>query len=145
MVIILKHIHAKTTRQNIKDFLASELKGGLLSKSGQIQNIYILTQRNIRTREMQYHGLVEILPDSVAERIIKKLNAKMIINKRVAISEYKIRDWHNDPRVINIHGRPKPRKNERRISERREQYEEIISEEQELMLIGKRAFHMKGW
>lgn len=69
----------------------------------------------------------------------------MLLNKRVAINEYKIRDWHNDPRVINIHGRPKPRKNERRIGDRREQYEEIVSEEQDIMLIGKRAFYMKGW
>lgn len=73
MVIILKHIHAKTTRQNIKDFLASELKGSLLNKSGQIHNIYILTQRNIRTREIQYHGLVEIVPDSVAKRLLESL------------------------------------------------------------------------
>ncbi len=145
MVIILKHIHAKTTRQNIKDFLASELKGGFLRRSGQIQSIYLLSQRNIRTREVQYHGLVEILPDSVAERVVRKLNAKMIINKRVAINEYKIRDWHNDPRIININVRPKPRKNERRIGDRREQYEEIVSEEQDLLLIGKRAFYMKGW
>lgn len=141
MIIILKHIPAKTTKQQIKEFLAPELKGGWLSKSGQIVNMTSLTQRNIRTREVQHHVLVEVLPDVVAERVIKHLNGKLMTTKRVAVCEYKTRNWHNDPRVTN--NRRKKRLDDRRVCDRREHYEEVV--EEELSVMAKRAFHMKGW
>lgn len=141
MIIILKHIPAKTTKQQIKDFLMPELKGGLFSKNGQIVNLSLLTQRNIRTREVQNHGLVEVLPDSVGARIIKNLNGKVLQTKRVAVCEYKTRNWHNDPR-IHKKKRKQPL-DERRICDRREHYEEVV--EEELSVMAKRAFHTKGW
>ena len=141
MKIILKNMPANTSKQDIKDFFTPAVKGNWLRKSGEIASVSILIQKSIRTRIAQYHGLVQILPDSVAERAIKKLNGKIIKEKHVAVCEYKIRSWHNDQRL-------KKRKlrnplADRRIGERREPYEEVISEE--LIISGKQGFHTKGW
>jgi hypothetical protein len=125
MVIILKHIPVKIRKQDIKDFLAPEVKGSWLRKSGQIQSVYILTQKNIQTHITQNHVLVEIFPDLVAERVIKKLNRKTVAGKYVAVCEYKIRNWHNDPRIKNI---TRKVQNDRRVGDRRTRYEETIAE-----------------
>lgn len=140
MIVILKNIPAKIKKQDIKNFIAPSVKGGWFSKRGEIHSILILSQKNIRTHDMQYHSLIEILPDSVAERVIKKLNRKVIVGKLIAVCEYKVRDWHNDQRFnSNFH---KQLKN-KRIAERRERYEKIISED--FAVTSKRAFHTKGW
>jgi hypothetical protein len=99
MIIIIKHILAKTTKQDIAVFLNPIIKGGLLQKSGQILGISILAQRNTRTQVMQYHSLVKIEPDTVAKRVVSRLNGKVMRGKRVSVSEYHKRSWRNDPRL----------------------------------------------
>jgi hypothetical protein len=140
MIIILKNIPAKTKKQNVQDFLTSTIKGGWFNKRGAIQNISMLSRKNTRTHDIQYHSLVDILPDSVAERVIRQLNRKIILGKRIAISEYRIRNWHNDPR---INKNTNKRLNDSRIIDRRSKYEDVISEE--VAITSKRAFHTKGW
>jgi len=138
MIIILKNIPAKTKKQDIKNFIAPSVKGGWLSKRGKIQKISMLSQKNIRTHDIQYHSLIDILPDSVADRVIKNLNRKFIIGKCIAVCEYKVRNWHNDPRANRNTNKPL---NNRRVADRRNKYEEVISEE--LLITSKRAFHTK--
>ncbi len=140
MIIILKNIPAKIKKQDIKNFITPAVKGGWFSKRGQIQSIVILSQKNIRTHDMQYHSLIEIFPDSVAERVIKKLNRKIIVGKCVAVCEYMVRDWHNDQR---LNREAHKRLHDKRIADRRERYEEIVSED--FAVTSKRAFHTKGW
>jgi hypothetical protein len=140
MIIIFKKISVKTKKQDIKDFIAPVIKGSWLRKSGQIESIVILTQRNIRTRIIQYHVLIEIIPDSVAKRVIKKLNMKTLTGNYVAVCEYKVRNWHNDPR---INYRPHKSLKNKRIADRRDRYEEVISED--INISGEQIFHTKGW
>ena len=145
MIVILKHIPANTKKQNIIDFLEPEVKGGLLRRKGHLVSISIVSQRNIQTREVQHHALIEIQPDVVAVRVIKKLNGNIILDKHVAVVEYKIRNWHNDRRIINNYLPKKQRLHERRTQDRRGQYEVLTSEESDINISGKKAFHMKGW
>ena len=128
MIIILKKISSKTRQEDIADILLPAVYGGWLAKRGQIERTLILVQRNIRTRLVQHHVLVEILPDFVAERVIKQLNGKRISGKYIAVSEYRVRNWHNDPRVNHSYALVRKRNNDRRASDRRNEYEEIISE-----------------
>jgi hypothetical protein len=121
MKIIIKNIPSKAKRKDIENFLVSTVNGGWLSKTGQIKSLSILPLRNIRTRIVHYHGLVEILPDIVAERVIKKLNKKIMLGKCVLIAEYKIRNPCNDLRNKN-NNIPDDLKN-RRICDRRDEYE----------------------
>lgn len=101
MIIILKNIPANTRNQDIEDFIRPALKGGLFSKSGQIESISILAQKDPKMHHIEYHGLVRIMPDAIAKRAIKKLNRKRINGKHVAVHEYQIRRWQNDPRIRN--------------------------------------------
>lgn len=125
MVIILKHIPAKARKQDIKNFIAPEVKGSWFRRSGQIQSVFLLTQKHITSHTTQNHVLVEIFPDFVAERVIKKLNRKTIVGKYSVVCEYKIRNWHNDPRM----NKPvRKLKYDRRIGDRRVRYEETLTE-----------------
>ncbi len=125
MVIILKDIPAKIKKQEIKDFITLAVKGNWLKRSGQIQSVFLLSQKNIQTHAIQNHILVEIFPDLVAERVIKTLNRKTIAGQYIAVCEYKIRNWRNDPRINKPVGKLI---NDRRVSDRRNLYEETISE-----------------
>ena len=99
MIIILRSISASTRKQDIENFIEPAIKGGFLRKNGHIEKISILVLRDTRTNKVEYHGLVTIKPDVVANRVIKKLNRKQINGKRVLIREYQIRRWQNDPRI----------------------------------------------
>lgn len=140
-MIILKKISVKTKTQDIKDFIAPAIKGSWLSRNGQIKTIVILTQRNIRTRVIHHHVLVEIIPNSVAERVIKKLNMKILVGKYIAVCEYKLRSWHNDPRMNHSYASTYKRLKNKRVADRRDQYEEVISED--ISISGD--FYKKGW
>jgi hypothetical protein len=140
MIIILKNIPAKTKKLDVKIFITPAVDGGWLSKRGQIKNISFFAQKNIQTREIQHHGLVEIEPDSIAERVIKKLNRKIMVGKWIAISEYKTRNWDNDRRRKNTNVSELIKN--KRVADRRGQYESIG---EEIAVSSKRVFHMKGW
>lgn len=45
MIIILKNIPAKTTKQDVKTFITPAVNGDWFSKRGQIKNISILAQK----------------------------------------------------------------------------------------------------
>jgi hypothetical protein len=128
MIIIMKKISSKTKQEDITDVLLPAVHGNWLSKRGQIERTLILLQRNMRTHLVQHHVLVEILPDFVAKRVIKNLNGKRIAGKYIAVSEYRIRNWHNDPRINHSYAIVRKRNNDRRASDRRNIYEEHISE-----------------
>lgn len=99
MIIILLYIPANTRNQDIAGFIEPAIKGGLLRKSGEMEKISILALKNIITDKMEYHGLVTITPDAVANRVIKKLTKKHLNGRRVVLREFHIRNWHNDPRI----------------------------------------------
>ncbi len=127
MIIILRRISENTEKQEIVDFLSPILKGGLLKRSGHIEQIKILVLRDPKRNTIEYHGLVTIDSDAAAKRVIKKLNRKQFRNRNIAVREYFYRSWHNDPRV-NMHEWNEEFKNKRKTSRRRLGLE-IISEE----------------
>lgn len=139
MVIIFKHISAKTRKLDIKLFITPTVNGGWFEKKGNVLTINILALRNLRTRDISHHALIEIEPDSVAERVIKKLHRKILLSKYVAVAEYKIRDSKNDPRRNK---RVVASLLERRVCDRREQYE--VLREEDFTLMGRRDFHRMG-
>jgi hypothetical protein len=128
VIIIFKKISPKTKQEDITDILIPVVRGNWLSKGGHIERTLVLLQRNIRTHLVYHHILIEITPDFVAERVIKKLNGKRIAGKYIAVAEYRIRNWHNDPRVNHLYANVLKGKNDRRIADRRNLYEEHISE-----------------
>jgi len=93
MIIILANIPDNTGNQEIEDFIRLAVKDAFIA------NISIMAQKNTQTHDLQFHGLVTIIPDSVAKEVIKKLNGNKINGRHVDIHEYQARYWHNDPRI----------------------------------------------
>lgn len=122
MIIFLRRIPASTKKHEISDYLEPVLKGSLLQKSGNIESIKILVLRDTQTNTLEFHGLVEIDSDSVAKRVINKLNRKVFKGKNIAVREYHQRSWHNDPR-INMHEWNEELVNKRQSDRRRRRLE----------------------
>lgn len=99
MIIFLRDIPAKTSKNDIVDHFDPLLKGGLFEKTGQIENVQILALKDTKENTYEFHGLVTIDSDAVAKRIIKKLNRKAFIGKPIIVREYFHRSWQNDRRV----------------------------------------------
>lgn len=58
----------------------------------------ILTIIDKHTKEAEFHGLVTLEPDSIAEKIIARLNLRHFKGRRVAVRRYHVRDPNNDRR-----------------------------------------------
>ena len=127
MIIILRRISENTEKHEIIDFLTPAVKGGLLKRSGHIENIKILILKDTVKNTIEYHGLVTIDSDSAANRAIKKLNRKFFKNRNIIVREYFHRSWHNDPRV-NRHEWNEELDDKRKGNRRRARLE-VISEE----------------
>ena len=88
-------------------------------KKARIVNAKIVTLLNTDTKTMEYHGLVTIEPDNVAQKVIRRLNRKPFKGARINIHEYRNRSWHNDPRIrmsttvkpLNLRKRDRRRRN----------------------------------
>ena len=87
MIVFLRRIPANTRKQDIIDFIEPALKGGLLQKAGRIEDIKILVFEDTQTKIMEYHCLVTIDSEDVANRIIKKLNRKAFKGKHIPVRE----------------------------------------------------------
>ncbi|MEQ1530279.1 MAG: RNA-binding protein [Methylococcales bacterium] len=127
MIIIIKNIPASTTEEDLEEFITPALKGGWLSKNGVIETISIKAQKDTTSNTFKYNGLIRIMPDSVAERVIKRLNRKRVNGRHILVTEFHIRNWHNDPR-ISRHQINEELQDNRKI-DRRRRYVEIDLDE----------------
>jgi hypothetical protein len=125
MIIILRKIPSETLYQDIIEFIEPALKGKWFNKGGYIEEVKILIIKDPDKETIEQHALVRISPDSCAKRVIKLLNRKPILEKRIAVREYQYRSWRNDPRTsANKNLAEKLRR--RRGSRRRPNLETII-------------------
>ena len=117
MIVFLRNIPVETRRRDIIAFIEPAMKASFFGKKGFIDDIQILHFKDVGRFISEYHALVYVEPDVVAKRVIKRLNRKSILHKHIAVREYQIRNWHNDPRTNH---RPLTRNiAEKRIGERR--------------------------
>ena len=140
MLIFLARIPQNTNKSNIINFLNPAVKGGLFFKSGIIKSLKIMRYRDIDANLSPRHCLVRIEPDTVAQRVIGKLNRKIVNGKRINVREFKTRDWRRDPRNKNkaaaIHFQ------DRRVSERRQnELTELAVQSDQAFFIDDRRFH----
>ena len=117
MIIILKKIPSTTSDYHVEAFIKPVLKGGLFSASGRIESISFWRYEIVQTNTIEYYALVDIEPDSVGRRVIRRLNKKLINGKYIGLQEFHVRHWSNDRRVFKSvvdRGRNNKRKAERR-------------------------------
>lgn len=133
MILFLRNIPAQTRIGDIAEFVAPAIRGGWFKRRGQIVKIEILALHDKQVNTYEFHGLVEITPDTVAMRAIKKLNGSFLNGKMITVREYRIRSWHNDPLS------PKERLHQNR---RRKDLEVI--EDKSTLFVGQKEFHRRG-
>lgn len=139
MKIILKYIPAHTRKQDIYNFIAPALKGGLFRQNGKIVDISLLIYKNSSLNSFIHHGLVDIRPDAAASRTIKKLNRKMFKGKHIGVQEYHLRSWRNDRRYRNKFDDLVP--DDRRIADRRNRALVRQEEESDPEIFSHQVFH----
>lgn len=141
MIIILERISAKTDIQDIQDFIAPALKGGIFQKSGRLGYIKIEILKDNINGMHEYYALVLVNLDLVAQRIIKKKNMHILGGRRVKVRQYFVRSWRNDPR-----NKDDP-KNETTVDmrqdDRRKSVLEKIAKEQGVKFSSDKVFNRK--
>lgn len=126
MLVFFRRLPTGARKADIENFIASTVKGGLFSRSGEIKRITIIVRRNPQLNMTDYHGVVAIEPDSVAERVIKKLNRTRFNGNYIEVRQYYIRKVANDPRRKNGASQVQ---DSRRQRERRQEIEQVASVE----------------
>jgi hypothetical protein len=91
----LKYIPQNTTYKQILQFVAPALKGGLFSKSGTVEHITVLAQKERLSDTTDFHAILSIKPNEAAKRIINKLHRKQLNSRHIAVAEYIERSIYN--------------------------------------------------
>ena len=93
MVLFLKNIPLQAKYSDIVGFVEPAMKRKLFfGKKGIIENIRVLHVKDPTTNIAEVHGLVTIVPDKVAKKVIKRLNNKKFKSKYIEVREYYQRD-----------------------------------------------------
>jgi hypothetical protein len=98
MILIIKKISATTRIPQIEQFLSPVLKGGFLKRKGVIDGLEIKMFKHPDLNVPEYHAIIKVEPDVVANRVIQRLNRKVCDGKPVNISQYHVRYRTNDRR-----------------------------------------------
>jgi ribosomal protein L36 len=115
--IIVKHLHAGITINDLEGFVNPVLKGGLFQKTASLKALKIVGLVNKEGKIIERHGLIRVIPESEKKRLIKALNARAIGLEKFVVDEYAIRHWGNDRRASNHFPEAHPKN--RRASDRR--------------------------
>jgi hypothetical protein len=112
MLIILTDLPTNITRKDIEVFINVAIEGGYMD------SLSIMLQRNLKTHDVKYHGLVRIRPDSVAKQAVEELNGKQIKGRIIAVHEFQARLWYHDRRVKTVRTNMRNMRNMRRSKRR---------------------------
>jgi RNA recognition motif-containing protein len=102
MIIFIRKISESATRSDLFEFVSKALDRKLKFLIGQITEIEILILQDIRTKEIEYHGLVHIDSQREALKAIKKLNGGWFLDRSVIVREYKHRSWRDEYWNVDI-------------------------------------------
>ncbi len=136
MLVFFRNIPPTTQKSDlvgaIKPVMKKRFFFDFFYRPGAIVNVMLLDLLNKKQNKVNVHGVVTILPDDVADLVIKQLDRKVINGRRVTVREYHIRHPQNDPRKKT---KDVPQNIiDKRQAERRQH--EIISDVHSLDLLG---------
>ncbi|MFI3121793.1 MAG: hypothetical protein QX203_17630 [Methylococcaceae bacterium] len=106
MKIILSKVPVAATQYDVINFLNSVLKYAFFFRQGTIESLEAMFYKDKSTQRIEHYYLVDISPDSAAQKVIDKLNRKPIKGKRINVREFYDRTWRNDRRDPNRAQRP---------------------------------------
>jgi hypothetical protein len=120
MIIFLRNIPINTRKYEIAAFIEPIFYDSFLGKSAikvSVQDIAILSLKDVDSETLEKHALVRIIPAAVARRMIKRLNGVLFKNSLIWAREYINRSTLNDPR--NSTGMKSIGLLDRRVADRR--------------------------
>jgi hypothetical protein len=100
MKLLIPRISDATTRNDMRDFVNRVLEKWFrlpFSSQPRIISCKIISTTN-SVGVVQRHGLINVLPDDAALKIIRKLNGEYLKGKRVGVRQY-----HNIPEDSSAH------------------------------------------
>lgn len=97
MIIFIRKIPEDTTISELMQFVEPSLKSWF-ARRGTVIDVQILVLRNRQSGAIEYHGLVNVVPDKAAERAVKRLKRQIFRGMKRMVRPYVTRSWHNDPR-----------------------------------------------
>jgi hypothetical protein len=136
MLVFFRNVPPTTQKSDlvgaIKPVMKKRFFFDFFHRPGAIVNVMLLDLLDKRQNKVNVHGVVTILPDDVADLVIKQLDRKVINGRRITVRQYYIRNERNDPRR-NTKYVPKDIADKR---ERERRQHEIVSDAHSLDLVG---------
>ncbi|WP_428353247.1 hypothetical protein [Methyloprofundus sp.] len=126
MLVFFRNIPAHTKHSHLIAFVEPALKMSWFRKNGVIEEVKVIEQFDSLAKETEFHGLVTIEPGLVANKVIQRLNRKLLLGRQVIVREYYRRSWHNDLRVT--HKSSTPEILSKRVADRRRQHLELVKD-----------------
>lgn len=90
MKIIIPRVSDATTQRAMRSFINTALQAWFrlpFSSPPTIVSCRIIAITN-RAGTKQRHGVINVIPDDAARRIIRKLNGERLMGKRVAVTQF---------------------------------------------------------
>ncbi|MET0106086.1 MAG: hypothetical protein ABW072_13230 [Sedimenticola sp.] len=101
MLLFVRKIPMAVTRDDLERFVSTGL-GSLMARlsghRGRINELQVLRFTNLNTRSVQFHGLVDIEPESSASDAIGKLDGARLNGVPVTVRAFMERSPSNDRR-----------------------------------------------
>lgn len=126
--LFVRRIPPNTTPGDLKNFAdggVSWLWRLRLGTRYKIAGARILAIRDLRTMEIELHGLVAIEPETLLDHIVNRLDKKHLNGRRVLVRRYHVRSPKNDRRrgqADDVAQAP----SDRRVTDRRRQDLEFL-------------------
>ncbi|MDP2901866.1 MAG: RNA-binding protein [Methylovulum sp.] len=102
MLVFFKNIPPTTQKSDLLEFIKPVTKRGFFDRffrlPGTIVDITMLNLLDHEKNRVNVHGIVTIMPDDVANLVIKQLDRKVVNGRRITVREYHMRSEQNDPR-----------------------------------------------
>lgn len=143
--LFVRKIPSDTTVTELKDFI----DGGVpllwrirLGRKFRIVTVKILTIFDKRLMEKEFHGLITIEPEAIADTLIRRLHAKQFKGRRVGVRRFHTRSARKDRRHVGQGNETEDCSQNRRIRDRRRENLVVINESL-LRTIGSAAFSRK--
>jgi hypothetical protein len=134
MLVFFRNIPPTTQKSDLVGVIKPVIKRrfffDFFHRPGAIVNVMLLDLLDKKQNKVNVHGVVTILPDDVADLVIKQLDRKVINGRRITVRQYYIREERNDPRK-----QTKPSQDiiDKRQAERRQH--EVVSDDHSLDLV----------
>lgn len=102
MILMIKNLNDKVTIEQLEKLVLPVAKGYFFQKAGYIMSIQLIDFVNRQGKAVDRHALLRVLPDyNIKQRIVKKLNGRLLQGESLVVSEYVARQNSAERRAQN--------------------------------------------